>query len=157
MKKKSILNELLFNQISIDFRFKEAYSWPAIAAHAKIVQYDWLRIVNLVLVYSSIFSQVRLADKHGAIGVIVYSDPADSAPGPVTYPRSKYLPCTGVQRGAFAIAHGDPETPGYPSIGRYIKSYSPSYKIWEFFRVSNNTGPIRDNTILPVHQDKIIG
>jgi hypothetical protein len=32
--------ELLFNQISIDFLFKEAYSWPAIAAHAKFEQYD---------------------------------------------------------------------------------------------------------------------
>jgi hypothetical protein len=31
----------------MDFRFKEAYSWPAIAAHAKFEQYDWLRILNL--------------------------------------------------------------------------------------------------------------
>ena len=66
-----------------------------------------------------VYLQVRLAHKHGAIGVIVYSDPADSAPFPTTYPRGKYLPCTGVQRGAFGIAHGDPETPGYPSIGRF--------------------------------------
>jgi hypothetical protein len=47
LKEKSILKELLFNQISIDFRFKEAYSWPAIAAHAKFEQYDCLGISNL--------------------------------------------------------------------------------------------------------------
>jgi hypothetical protein len=41
------LKERLFDQISIDFRFKETYSWPAIAAHAKFEQYDWLRIINL--------------------------------------------------------------------------------------------------------------
>jgi hypothetical protein len=39
--------EFLSGQISIDFRFKEAYSWPAIAAHAKFEQNDWLRILNL--------------------------------------------------------------------------------------------------------------
>jgi hypothetical protein len=47
LKEKSILKELRFNQISIIFRFNEAYSWRAIAAHAKFEQYDWLRISNL--------------------------------------------------------------------------------------------------------------
>ena len=47
LKEKSIWKKWLFNQISIDFRFREAYSWPAIAAHAKFEQYDWLRIINL--------------------------------------------------------------------------------------------------------------
>jgi hypothetical protein len=31
----------------MDFRFKEAYSWLAIAAHAKFEQHDWLRILIL--------------------------------------------------------------------------------------------------------------
>jgi hypothetical protein len=39
LKEKSILKEFLFNQISIDFRFKEAYSWSAIAAYANFEQY----------------------------------------------------------------------------------------------------------------------
>ncbi|XP_028395998.1 putative N-acetylated-alpha-linked acidic dipeptidase [Dendronephthya gigantea] len=57
--------------------------------------------------------KVRLAHSYGALGVVVYSDPVPNAD---TYPRTKYLPCTGVQRGAFRNANGDPETPGYPSI-----------------------------------------
>ena len=48
LMEKSIFKELLFNQISIDFQFKEVYSWSAISAHAKFFeQYDWLRILNL--------------------------------------------------------------------------------------------------------------
>jgi hypothetical protein len=48
LKEKSIFKELLFNQISIDFQFKEVYSWSAISAHAKFFErYDWLRILNL--------------------------------------------------------------------------------------------------------------
>ena len=39
LKEKSILKEFLFNQISSDFRFKEAYSWSAIAAYANFEQY----------------------------------------------------------------------------------------------------------------------
>ena len=76
---------------------------------------EYINNIDVIPVYL----QVRLANEHGAIGVIVYSDPADTAPILATYPSSKYLPCTGVQRGAFGIAHGDPETPGYPSTGRY--------------------------------------
>jgi hypothetical protein len=40
------MNQSKGSYLSIDFPFKEAYSWPAIAAHAKLEQYDWLRIVN---------------------------------------------------------------------------------------------------------------
>jgi hypothetical protein len=47
VERKINLKERLFNQISIDLRFKEAYSWLSIAAHAKFEQYDWLRILNL--------------------------------------------------------------------------------------------------------------
>jgi hypothetical protein len=46
-ERKFNLKERVFNQISIDLRFKEAYSWLSIAAHAKFEQYDWLRILNL--------------------------------------------------------------------------------------------------------------
>ncbi|XP_046848133.1 putative N-acetylated-alpha-linked acidic dipeptidase [Xenia sp. Carnegie-2017] len=60
--------------------------------------------------------KVRMASENGAIGVMVYNDPAEFAPVSDTYPHSKYLPCTGVQRGAFRMGIGDPETHGYPSI-----------------------------------------
>ena len=50
IERKINLKEWLFNQISFYFRFKEAYSWPAIAPHETFEQYDcliWLRILNL--------------------------------------------------------------------------------------------------------------
>jgi hypothetical protein len=47
LKEKSTLKEWLFYQISIDFRYKEAYSWPAIAAHAKFEHYDSFRILDI--------------------------------------------------------------------------------------------------------------
>ena len=72
----------------------------------------------------SIF-QVQNAEKYGAKGMILYSDPADYAvPQKVDpYPNSWWLPGSGVQRGSLAIL-GDPLTPGYPANGEYVE------KIW---------------------------
>lgn len=64
-----------------------------------------------------------MAQKYGAIGIILYSDPDDYADGQTNsssvYPNDWWLPTSGVQRGSLVLA-GDPLTPGYPAIGRYL-------------------------------------
>lgn len=64
--------------------------------------------------------QVKNAERAGATGVILYSDPADScAPGVEPYPEGWNLPGGGAQRGNVLNANGagDPLTPGYPATG----------------------------------------
>jgi N-acetylated-alpha-linked acidic dipeptidase len=60
--------------------------------------------------------KAREAEKHGAVGLIIYSDPADDGyvRGDV-YPAGPMRPSNGVQRGSVMNANGDPSTPGYPS------------------------------------------
>jgi N-acetylated-alpha-linked acidic dipeptidase len=60
--------------------------------------------------------KAREAEKHGAIGLIIYSDPADDgyARGDV-YPAGPMRPVQGIQRGSVMNPNGDPSTPGYPS------------------------------------------
>ena len=55
---------------------------------------------------------------HGAIGIILFSDPADYTGGDIdqVYPHDWWLPPSGAQRGTVFIGDGDPLTPGYPSI-----------------------------------------
>jgi N-acetylated-alpha-linked acidic dipeptidase len=57
----------------------------------------------------------KVAYEHGAIGCIIYSDPADDGyvPGDV-YPKGAYRPKEGVQRGSVEDTYypGDPLTPG---------------------------------------------
>ncbi|XP_075402557.1 N-acetylated-alpha-linked acidic dipeptidase 2-like isoform X2 [Tenrec ecaudatus] len=70
--------------------------------------------------YGKIFrgNKVKNAMLAGALGIILYSDPADySAPGAQPYPRGWNLPGTGVQRGNVLNLNGagDPLTPGYPA------------------------------------------
>lgn len=79
---------------------------------------------KVVLVrYSNPYSfrgfKVRNAEREGALGVILYSDPAEdgSARGP-TFPNGPWGPDSHLQRGfaAYApIAAGDPTTPGWAS------------------------------------------
>lgn len=60
--------------------------------------------------------KAREAEKRGAIGLFVYSDPADD--GFVQgdpYPQGPMRPAQGVQRGSFMNGAGDPSTPGWPS------------------------------------------
>jgi len=60
--------------------------------------------------------KAREAEKHGALGLIIYSDPADDGyvRGDV-YPAGPMRPSHGVQRGSVMNPNGDPSTPGYPS------------------------------------------
>jgi N-acetylated-alpha-linked acidic dipeptidase len=61
--------------------------------------------------------KAREAEKHGALGLIIYSDPKDdgSGAGPV-YPQGRFRPEGGIQRGSVMNGAGDPSTPGYPSV-----------------------------------------
>jgi len=60
--------------------------------------------------------KAREAEKHGAVGLMIYSDPADDgfARGDV-YPLGPMRPSQGIQRGSVMNPNGDPSTPGYPS------------------------------------------
>ncbi|GAA4775769.1 transferrin receptor-like dimerization domain-containing protein [Stakelama sediminis] len=74
-----------------------------------------------------------LAQKHGAIGCIIYSDPADDgyARGDV-YPKGGWRSAAGVQRGSVqdqSIHPGDPLTPGYAATAdakRLTRKTAPS-------------------------------
>ncbi len=60
--------------------------------------------------------KAREAEKHGAVGLLIYSDPADDGyvRGDV-YPTGPMRPSHGIQRGSVMNPNGDPSTPGYPS------------------------------------------
>ncbi len=60
--------------------------------------------------------KAREAEKRGALGLLIYTDPLDDgfARGDV-YPEGPMRPMTGVQRGSVFNGQGDPTTPGYPS------------------------------------------
>ena len=59
----------------------------------------------------------REAERHGAIGLILYSDPQDDGyfHGDI-YPRGPMRPPGGIQRGSVLNRNGDPTTPGYASV-----------------------------------------
>lgn len=63
------------------------------------------------------FYQIANAEKRGAIGAILFSDPDDVAREADVYPDSWWLPDTGMQRGSTFLGDGDPLTPGWPSTG----------------------------------------
>ena len=69
-----------------------------------------------------IIMQARHAEIYGAKGILMYTDPRDSAMDGVdsVYPESWWMPPTGVQRGSVLLFEGDPLTPFYPSISKYI-------------------------------------
>ena len=60
--------------------------------------------------------KAREAEKHGAIALLIYSDPQDDGfvRGDV-YPEGPMRAPGGVQRGSVMNMDGDPSTPGYPS------------------------------------------
>lgn len=78
---------------------------------------------KIVLVrYGESFRGVKskVAEEHGAKGVIIYSDPADDGftKGPV-YPDGPWRPADSIQRGSIQYIFnypGDPLTPGRPSV-----------------------------------------
>ncbi|AGA30916.1 M28 family metallopeptidase [Singulisphaera acidiphila] len=64
--------------------------------------------------------KVRNAQKRGAVGILIYSDPADDgyAKGDV-YPGGPFRPGSAIQRGSvqfLSLGPGDPSTPNGPSI-----------------------------------------
>lgn len=63
--------------------------------------------------------KAREAEKHGAIGLLIYSDPQDDGfvVGDV-YPEGPMRNSAGVQRGSILNVDGDPSTPGYGSTAR---------------------------------------
>jgi N-acetylated-alpha-linked acidic dipeptidase len=60
--------------------------------------------------------KAREAEKHGAIALLIYSDPQDDGfvQGDI-YPEGPMRGPGGVQRGSVMNVDGDPSTPGYPS------------------------------------------
>lgn len=64
-------------------------------------------------------NKVKNAALHGAVGAILYSDPADVARAGIddshVYPATEWMPSTGAQRGSIMVGDGDPLTPVYPS------------------------------------------
>ncbi|XP_072466700.1 glutamate carboxypeptidase 2-like [Notamacropus eugenii] len=81
--------------------------------------------------YGKIFrgNKVKNAQRAGAKGIILYSDPADySHPGVEPYPKGWNLPGGGAQRGNVLNLNGagDPLTPGYPA-----NEYAYRYAITE--------------------------
>lgn len=81
--------------------------------------HDTLRPVSDSL-HSRMF-QVDIAARYGAVGIIIYSDPADCTGQQMgdsrVYPETWWLPPTGAQRGTIFTGDGDPITPGYPANG----------------------------------------
>lgn len=60
--------------------------------------------------------KAREAQLHGAVALILYSDPADDGSGKgAVYPAGPWRPATGVQRGSVKLSPGDPSTPGWAS------------------------------------------
>ncbi|KAL0973452.1 hypothetical protein UPYG_G00203830 [Umbra pygmaea] len=85
----------------------------------------------VIVRYGKIFrgNKVKNAMLHGAIGIIMFSDPADyCAPGVQPYPDGWNLPGGGAQRGNVLNLNGagDPLTPGYPA-----KEYTFRYRLEE--------------------------
>ncbi|XP_071509915.1 glutamate carboxypeptidase 2-like [Diadema antillarum] len=86
--------------------------------------------------YGKIFrgDKAKFAAQYGALGLILYSDPADYAKsdGPIeTYPNGIFLPGSGTQRGSCMDGNGDPLTQVYPSV-------ASAYRL-----------PVEESTMLP--------
>jgi N-acetylated-alpha-linked acidic dipeptidase len=66
--------------------------------------------------------KAREAEKHGAVGLLIYSDPQDDGfvVGDV-YPNGPMRNSSGVQRGSILNVDGDPSTPGYPSTSGALR------------------------------------
>ena len=70
--------------------------------------------------FSSIYAfQLYEAQKHGALGLILFSDPSVVAKSGVTevFPKTWWMPGTGIERGSAALVKGDQLTQGYPAKG----------------------------------------
>ncbi|CAJ0605926.1 unnamed protein product [Cylicocyclus nassatus] len=89
----------------------------------QILQSHGINVKNTIALirYGSMFrgDQVATAQKYGAIGAILYSDPAEVAPNGTAdgsvYAGTVYMPAHGVQRGTVITQTGDVQSPLYPS------------------------------------------
>uniref|UniRef100_A0A183CGR4 Diphosphomevalonate decarboxylase n=1 Tax=Globodera pallida TaxID=36090 RepID=A0A183CGR4_GLOPA len=101
---------------------------PVYCHHGRVEDFDRLEkqfgIANLngkiaIMRYGENYrgDMVRHAYDRGASGVIIYSDPAEIArDGPEqVYPRTDWMPPSGVQRGSLLRGDGDPLTPLLPA------------------------------------------
>ncbi len=75
-----------------------------------------------LLRYGGLFRGLKVlnAQRRGAVGVLIFSDPADDGymRGDV-YPKGPYRPQSAIQRGSvqfLSLGPGDPTTPGWPSL-----------------------------------------
>lgn len=74
--------------------------------------------------YGKVFRglKVRNAERAGAVGVLIYSDPGDDGYAEADpYPRGQGRPADAIQRGSVQFLSegpGDPGTPGWPSTAR---------------------------------------
>lgn len=65
--------------------------------------------------------QVRLAEDHGAVGLILFPDPENlKGIKAARYPTSWELPASAIVRGTIGAENGDPLTPLYPAKGKEV-------------------------------------
>ena len=129
----------------------EVYGQVVYANYGRPEDFDALEAMGvevkgkIVLVrYGELFRglKVRNAQKRGARGILIYSDPADDgfAKGDV-YPNGPYRPGSSVQRGSvqfLSLGPGDPSTPDGPSVkGAKRLPFDPS----DGFTLSPNASP----------------
>jgi N-acetylated-alpha-linked acidic dipeptidase len=74
--------------------------------------------------------KAREAEKRGAVGLIVYSDPMEDGyfRGDV-YPKGPMRPAAGIQRGSMMNTNGDPSTPGWASVEGARRTPEDSFAI----------------------------
>src|SRR5256885_2024268 len=74
--------------------------------------------------------KAREAQKRGAVGLIVYSDPMEDGyfRGDV-YPKGPMRPAGGIQRGSMMNMNGDPSTPGWASVEGARRTAEDSFPI----------------------------
>ncbi|XP_066273318.1 aminopeptidase NAALADL1-like [Branchiostoma lanceolatum] len=113
-------------------QFFNAYSPPGhpvgelvFANYGRLEDFDYLREVGVDCTGKIVLMKYRSAGRGakarnaaaaGAIGAILYPEPADTnAPGGKVYPEGWDLPGTGTERGGSLLEPGDPLTPGYPA------------------------------------------
>nr|XP_053650513.1 N-acetylated-alpha-linked acidic dipeptidase 2-like isoform X1 [Cherax quadricarinatus]XP_053650514.1 N-acetylated-alpha-linked acidic dipeptidase 2-like isoform X1 [Cherax quadricarinatus] len=101
------------------------------ANYARVEDFDRLEELNVsvrgcvvIARYGKIFRGNKLvhAEKRGAIGLILFSDPNDVAlegqEKEAVYPNTWWLPGSGIERGSTFLISGDPLTPGWPSTAQ---------------------------------------
>lgn len=85
----------------------------------------------LLVRYGKFFrgDKVQNAQRFGAAGMILYSDPADYSTSETdSYPSSWWLPGEGVQRGTINWRDGDPSTPMYPALDGAFRIAEENWK-----------------------------